>query len=229
MKPFPRNPSRWLRALSLIATVLPASQATHAAEAPWSFRVGPAHVAFDAKSSVEVAGATVPGGFIRVEDNTALAFEAGYRASERVTLRLAFGVPPTSTLSTGGTLNTLVPPLTGTLGQVKYGPAVVSATWSLGEFRAFRPYVGAGVNYTHVFKSTPGDIGGLRIKSAWGSALQAGFDVALDRDWSVFVDARKVFVKTTATGSIPALGGPPAKARVTLDPLIVHLGASVRF
>lgn len=215
-----------LCALSLAAGAMPAA---YAGDSPWSLRVGPAHVGFDAKSTVEVAGGPVPGGFIEVQDNTALAFELGYRATDRWTLRFAFGVPPTSTLSTGGTLNTLVPPLSGTLGKVKYGPAVLSATWGLGEFGAFRPYVGAGVNYTHVFKSSDGDIGGLHIKNAWGSALQAGFDVAIGRDWSLFVDARKVFVKTTATGTIPALGGPPAKASVTLDPLIVHIGAGYRF
>lgn len=215
-----------LCALILVAGAMPAA---HAGDSPWSLRVGPAHVGFDAESAVEVAGNVIPGGFVNVKDNTALAFELGYRATDRWTLRFAFGVPPTSTLSTGGTLNTLVPPLTGTLGKVKYGPAVLSATWNLGDFGAFRPYAGAGVNYTHVFKTTDGDIGGLRIKSAWGSALQAGFDVAINRDWSLFLDARKVFVKTTATGTIPALGGPPAKANVTLDPLIVHAGISYRF
>lgn len=226
MHPSFRSASRALCALSLIAAAVPAARA---GDSPWSLRVGPAQVAFDAKSTVEVAGAPVPGGFIEVEDNTALAFELGYRATDRWTLRLAVGVPPTSTLSTGGTLNSLVPPLTGKLGTVKYGPAVASATWGLGEFGAWRPYVGAGINYTHVFKATGADIGGLRIKSAWGSAVQAGFDVAIGRDWSFFVDARKVFVKTTATGTIPALGGPPAKANVTLDPLIVHAGIGYRF
>lgn len=221
-----RPASLALCALSLTAMTAPAA---HAGDSPWTLRVGPAHVAFDAKSTVEVAGASVPGGFIEVEDSTVLAFEVGYRATDQWTLRLAVGVPPTSTLATGGTLNTLVPPLTGTLGKVKYGPAVMSATWNVGEFGAFRPYVGAGINYTHVFKTTDGDIGGLRIKSAWGSALQAGFDVTIHRDWSLFVDARKVFVKTTATGTIPALGGPPAKANVTLNPLIVHAGVSYRF
>ena len=226
MLPICRPARHALGVLSLMALALPAA---HAGDSPWLLRVGPAHVGFDAKSTVEVAGAPVPGGSIEVEDSTILAFELGYRATDRWTVRLAFGVPPTSTLSTGGTLNTLVPPLTGTLGKVKYGPAVLSATWALGDFGAFRPYVGAGINYTHVFKTTDGDIGGLRIKSAWGSALQAGFDVAIDRDWSLFVDARKVFVKTTATGTVPALGGPPAKANVTLDPLIVHIGAAYRF
>jgi outer membrane protein len=43
------------------------------------------------------------------------------------------------------------------------------------------------------------------------------------------MDARKIFVKTTATGAIPALGGPLATASVTLNPLVVHMGVSYRF
>lgn len=215
-----------LCALSVIAVAVPAA---HAGDSPWSLRVGAAYVGFDAKSSVAVAGAPVPGGSIEVENNTALAFEVGYHLTDRWALRLAFGVPPTTTLSTGGTLNSFVPPLTGTLGSVKYGPAVASVTWTFAEFGVLRPYVGAGVNYTYVFDTTDGDIGNLRVNSAWGSALQAGFDVAIDRDWSIFVDVRKVFVKTTATGTIPALGGPPASADVTLNPLIVQVGVGYRF
>lgn len=226
MQRFFRSTGQALCALSLAAIAVPAA---HAGDSPWTLRVGAAHVGFDADSTVSVAGTPVPGGTIEVENNTVLAFEVGYRLTDQWTLRLAFGVPPTSTLSTGGTLDTLVPPLSGTLGTVKYGPAVLSATWTFAELGAFRPYVGAGVNYTYVFDTTDGDIGDLRIKSAWGSVLQAGFDVAIDRDWSLFLDVRKIFVKTTASGTVTALGGPPATADVTLNPLIVHVGVGYRF
>lgn len=200
-----------------------------AAESPWILRLGPAAVRFDASATVEVAGARVPGGNVRVADNNALALEIGYALDEQWTVRLAVGVPPTTTLRTGGSLDALVPPLTGKLGRAKYGPAVLSATWSPGMVGPFRPYAGAGLNYTHVFSTDDGDIGGLKIKSAFGTALQLGVELPIDRSWSLFVDARKVFVKTTARGSVPALGGPAAKADVTLNPLIVHVGATYRF
>lgn len=228
MKITNRTHAPWL-GLSLLLTLLPASPAALADASPWSLRAGPAWVVWDASATVAVGGAVVPGGTAGAKDNTTLGLDIGYALNDRWTLRLAFGVPPTTTLSAGGTLRGMVPPLTGTLGNVKYGPAVLSATWKAGEFGAFQPYVGAGVNYTHVFASHDGDIAGLNVRSALGTALQAGFEVPLDARWRLFLDARKIFVKTTATGAVPALGGPPAKAWVTLDPLVVHAGVAYRF
>lgn len=216
-------------ALGLLLPLAAASTSATAGDSPWSVRVGPAMAVFDASANVAVAGANVPGANIGVKDNTTLGIDIGYALNDRWTIRAALGIPPTTTLSTAGTLKGFVPPLTGTLGKVKYGPAVLSATWKFGGFGAFEPYVGAGVNYTHVFSSEDGDIAGLKVKSAFGTVLQAGFDVPIDRNWGLFLDARKIFVKTTATGTVPALGGPPAKASVTLNPLLVHVGASYRF
>jgi outer membrane protein len=216
-------------AMTLLLSIAAAVSTAHAEDSPWSIRAGAALVKFDASASVDVAGTAFPGANVAVKDNSTLAFDVGYALDDRWTIRTAFGVPPTTTMSTAGSLNGFVPPLTGTLGRVKYGPAVLSATYKLGNFGMFQPYVGAGLNYTHVFSSSDGDIAGLKVKSAFGTALQVGFDVPLDRNWGLFMDARKIFVKTTATGTIPALGGPPAKASVTLNPFVVHMGVSYRF
>lgn len=228
MKNTKRNHRVWvfMGAMLPLAAALPNA---HAGDSPWSVRVGPALVAFDASARVDVAGSTVPGANVAVKDNSTLALDIGYALNDRWTIRTALGIPPTTTLSAAGTLKGFVPRLTGTLGRVKYGPAVLSATWKIGEFGAFHPYVDTGLNYTHVFSSKDGDIAGLKVKSAFGSVLQAGFDVPIDRNWGLFLDVRKIFVKTSATGTVPALGGPPAKATVTLDPLIIHMGASYRF
>jgi len=226
------NMRKGLGARVAVGVLLPfacAMSAAHADDSPWSVRVGPVLAAFNASAKVDVAGSNVPGGNVGAKDNVSLGLEVGYALDDRWTIRTALGVPPTTTLSTAGTLNSLVPPLTGTLGRVKYGPVVLSATWKIGEFGLFRPYVGAGINYTYVFSNTDADVSGLRVKSAFGTALQVGFDVPIDRNWGLFFDVRKVFVKTTATGSVPALGNPPVRASVVLDPLLVHMGVSYRF
>lgn len=218
----------WPRTALLLAVAATCAQA-HAADSPWSVRIGPAQVAFDASASIDVGGANVPGANATADENTTLAFDIGYALDDRWTVRAAFGVPPTTTLNAAGSLKGMVPPLTGKLGRVSYGPAVLSLTWKLGDFGMFQPYVGAGVNYTHVFSTEDGDIAGLKVKSAFGTALQLGVDVPINRTWGLFLDVRKIFVKTTATGTVPAFGGPPAEASITLDPLVVHMGASYRF
>jgi outer membrane protein len=221
------NPLALALACGALGLALP--PAAQAQDSPWSLRAGPAAVNFAARSGVEVAGTAVPGGEVQVQRNTTLAMELGYALDARWTTRLAFGVPPTTRLGAGGSLRALVPPLTGTLGRVQYAPAVLSLTCGLGDWAALRPYVGVGINYTWITASRDADLAGLQARSAWGSALQAGVDVPLGRQWSLFMDLRQVFVKTSASGTVPALGGPAAKASVTLDPLIAHLGMGYRF
>ncbi len=130
-------------------------------------------------------------------------------------------MPPTTKLTGTGPLEGA-----GELGRVKYGPAVLLATWSFDGLGAFRPYVGAGINYTIVLDSQDGAITSLKVKSAFGSVVQAGLDVSLGQRWGLFLDVKKIFLKTTADGMV---GSAPASASVRIDPLLVHGGVSYRF
>lgn len=216
--------------LSLCAMLAATVGAAQAEElSPWSLRLGPGFVSFSPSAKVSVAGADVPGAKVKAANNTTLAFEVGYALTDRWTARLALGIPPTATLRSDGSLTAFSPPLTGTLGKVKYGPAVLSATYRLIDTGPIRPYIGAGINYTVVLSTPDGDLNQLDAKSAWGRVLQAGFDVPLNDRWTVFLDFRKIWVKTTATGVVNALGGAPVRAEVALDPLITHLGVGYRF
>jgi outer membrane protein len=80
-----------------------------------------------------------------------------------------------------------------------------------------------------VFASKDGAIQQLDAKNGWGSALQAGLNVPLSQRFGLFVDVKKVFVKTTATGFLAADGGAPVKAETTLNPVLIHLGVSAKF
>lgn len=196
---------------------------------PWTLRVGPAHIGVHESARVEVAGRRVAGAEIAVEDSLTAALEIGYAIDPVVTLRFLFGAPPTTTLTADGSLKRQVPPLSGTLGRVSYGPAALTLTYAFGKPGSVRPYAGAGLHYTAVLRSSDGDVASLEVKNAYGPVLQAGLDIPLGTRWSLFVDARKMFVKVKARGTLPALGGPPARAEVTLNPLVLHAGVGYRF
>ena len=66
----------------------------------------------------------------------------------------------------------------------------------------------------------------LDAKSAFGSVLQAGVDVPIDARWGLFVDVKKIFLKTSASGFV---GAAPAASDARLDPLLIHAGISYRF
>lgn len=209
---------------AVLAASLLAATAASAQTSPWTVRLGAAHVGFSTKADVQVNGAPVPGADASASSNTTLGLELSYGIAPRWTGRLLIGVPPTTTLTGTGALSG-----TGTLGRVKYGPAVVSATYDLLASGGVRPYIGAGINYTMVFKSEDGFITNLDVKSAFGAVAQIGAEIPLDGGWSIAIDARKIFLKTKAEGTLPAMGGAAAHADVRLDPLVVFASIGKRF
>lgn len=200
-----------------------------AQESPWTFRAGPLGVFWAESAKVNVSGSEVAGGDINVSNNYSLGLDVGYDFNERWTAHFAFGIPPKAKLTTAGSLDSMVPPLTGKLGNVTYGPAVLTAVYKFNPHGRIVPYVGAGVTYVHVFSTGDGDIAGLDVDDAWGGVLQGGFNVPLRDRWSFFFDLRKLFVDTMARGTVPALGDAPASVSVELDPLTVHTGIEYRF
>ena len=155
---------------ALLACGVFACSAASAQNSPWSVRLGAAHVGFNTQADVFLGGVAVPGANAEASNNTTLGLEIGYSLSPEWTGRLLLGVPPTTTLTGTGALAG-----TGTLGRVTYAPAVLSLTYGLGQWGPIKPYVGAGINYTIVFKSEDGFISNLDVKNAFAPVLQLGF------------------------------------------------------
>lgn len=207
---------------ALFACGVLACTAASAQSSPWSVRLGAAHVGFNTQADVFVGGAAFPGANAEAKNNTTAVLEIGYSLSPEWTGRLLLGVPPTTTLTGTGTLAG-----TGTLGKATYGPAVLSLTYGVGQWGSIKPYVGAGVAYNIVFKSTDAFISNLDIKNSFGTVLQAGFEVPLEGGWSIGLDARKILLKTKATGTV--MGGVPASADIRLNPLVISVLVGKRF
>lgn len=204
-----------------IATLSGSVLAQESEPSRWSVHVGPAWIKFNTRANVSLGGTTVHGAGVDASRSTTLAFDVGYNLTPNLMGRLTLGIPPTTKL-TGS--NALAP--AGELGQLKYGPAVFSLTWSFDGFGPVRPYLGAGVNYTIVLESKDGAISGLDAKNAFGGVIQAGLDLPIYKQWGLFVDVKKIYLKTSATGMV---GPAPAIANVRLNPLLVQAGLSYRF
>jgi len=191
---------------------------------PWSVYAGVGNLQFDSAASVSVNGAPVAGGNASASNGSGLAFGILYALDPDWSAELALGLPLTTTLSGAGTLQAV-----GRLGDLDYGPAVLSVRRYLPPLGIFKTYIGAGVNYTMVLSNKDGAVQNLSAKSAWGSVAQIGFQVPLDSDWSVGLDIKKIWINTSATGSLPAFGGASVKADVRLDPLITKLALIRKF
>lgn len=198
-------------------------------EDPWIVRAGYANAAFSPSATLTLAGNSVPGAEVKIPDKWLPLVEFGYEFADGWAARIALAPPPTVTVYADGSLKAFTPPLSGTIGKARIAPIVMTVTYSPGSFYGITPYVGAGINYTMVTKTSDGDVASISAKNAWGSAIEVGADWSIDRNWSVYVDARKVYVKTTGTGVIPALGGVPVQGEVALNPLIISTGVGYRF
>ena len=113
------------------------------------------------------------------------------------------------------------------LGKVSHLPPTVTLQYHFMPKETFRPYVGAGLNYTR-FYSTGLALNGTPLtvdQNSWGGALQAGFDVALDKKWFLNFDVKKVYIKTdvkfATTGAFVST--------LKLDPVIIGLGVGMKF
>lgn len=91
---------------------------------------------------------------------------------------------------------------------------------------ALQPYVGLGVNYTICFEEkTVGALRGLNLSldNSVGVAAQVGADYALNKDWFVNADVRRINIGTTAT--VQSIGS----FDVTINPWVFTLGVGRRF
>ena len=106
------------------------------------------------------------------------------------------------------------------IGSLKHLPPTLLAQYHFTNMGAFKPYLGAGVNYTRFSNVNILD-GALTVKrNSFGPALQVGFDYALDKNWSINVDVKKVYLDTTVSGGI---------GKFKVDPLLFGLGVGYRF
>ena len=108
----------------------------------------------------------------------------------------------------------------GKIGSLKHLPPTLLGQYHFTGMGAFKPYVGAGMNYTR-FSGVDIAGGALTVKkNSWGPALQLGFDYALDKNWSLNFDVKKVYIDTTVSSGV---------GKFKVDPVLVGLGVGYRF
>lgn len=208
--------------LLLCACTLTLAGQVHAAgDSPWFVRVGPGAIVFDEDVTLRAGGGVVPGAGGHVKNNATLMAEFGYSFTRNWAAGLTIGVPPKTRLTGTGTVAAL-----GEVGSVRYGPASLTLQYRFADVPSFTPYVGAGVAYNMIFREKDGAVRDLKVDSTWGTALQAGVEYPLSPTTGLFVDVKKIYLKTTAAGT---LQGAPVEARVRLNPLVVQAGFYLRF
>jgi outer membrane protein len=114
----------------------------------------------------------------------------------------------------------------GEIGKTWLLPPTLTLQYHFTDFGAFRPYVGAGVNYTLFYDQSGKSARSLDVKNTFGVALQAGFDYMLDEHWGLNVDAKKIFLRPDFDANV---GGANVSGKAKLDPWLIGAGVTYRF
>jgi len=111
----------------------------------------------------------------------------------------------------------------GFIGTLKHLPPTLTAQYHVTGLGAIKPYVGAGVNYTR-FSSVNLLNGALSVeKNSFGLAYQAGVDYAIDKQWSLNLDVKKVQIRTDLSLGATNLG------TLKVDPTLIGIGLGYKF
>ncbi|HAH8296040.1 TPA: outer membrane protein OmpW [Escherichia coli] len=173
----------------------------------------------------EGAGGTLGslGGF-SVTNNTQLGLTFTYMATDNIGVELLAATPFRHKIGTRAT---------GDIATVHHLPPTLMAQWYFGDASSkFRPYVGAGINYTTFFDNgfnghgKEAGLSDLSLKDSWGAAGQVGVDYLINRDWLVNMSVWYMDIDTTANYK---LGGAQQHDSVRLDPWVFMFSAGYRF
>jgi outer membrane protein len=114
-------------------------------------------------------------------------------------------------------------------GTFKHLPPTLTLQYHVTGLGSFRPYVGAGLNYTNISavhldaaSNALGAAVNLKRNSV-GLALQAGVDVPLGGGWLLNADIKKVQIGTKVLANGASVG------KFKVDPLLLGVGIGKRF
>jgi outer membrane protein len=109
------------------------------------------------------------------------------------------------------------------IGSFKELPPTLTVQYHFNPTGTWRPYVGAGINYTNISNVSILNGAGSLEHSSVGGALQAGIDFAVDKNWSINLDVKKVQIRSDVSISGTKV------SNVQVDPLLVGFGVGYRF
>lgn len=115
------------------------------------------------------------------------------------------------------------------LGDVNAGdvwllPPTLTLQYHFTQLKSIKPYVGAGINYTHFYNADSGDLNNAKYSDSVGPALQVGVDIPIKDHWYFNFDVKKLWIKTDAKFNDGTI-----RSNVDINPWVVGTGIGYRF
>ncbi|KGK21759.1 membrane protein [Vibrio navarrensis] len=210
-----------LSSLAVVAALFSANVLAHA-EGDYILRVGLASV-MPNDSSDKILGSSHE---LEVDSNTQLGLTFGYMYTDNISFEVLAATPFSHNISTelGGLDN---------IAKTKHLPPSFMVQYYFGTKEStWRPYVGAGLNYTMFFDEGFNDRGkgaglsDLSLEDSWGLVANVGVDYALNDTWFLNTSLWYADIDTEATYKA---GGTSYKTDVTIDPWVMMFTGGYKF
>ena len=193
-----------LAAVALCTLMSGAAMAQQTTEGPWLVRARAVHLDSANKDSTGLN--------LSVNDKWLPEVDITYFFNKNIAAELILTVPQRHTLSAGGTA----------IGSLKHLPPSLLVQYHFTDLPGFKPYVGAGVNYTR-FSSIRLPAGVDVDRNSFGGALQLGVDFPVAKNVYLNFDVKKVYIKTDVSAAGNKIG------TFKVDPVLFGIGLGWRF
>jgi outer membrane protein len=151
---------------------------------------------------------------LSINDKVIPEVDISYFFTRNIAAELVLTVPQKHTLNSTA--------VGGDIGTLKHLPPTLLLQYHF-DAPGYKPYVGAGLNYTR-FSSVNLTVAGADIeRKSVGGALQVGVDIPLARNLYLNLDLKKVYIGTNVS-----LNG-VKQGTFKVDPLLVGVGLGWRF
>ena len=201
-------------AMAAVASLAPIAAQAQAQENPWMVRVRAVDVLFQNGQSSGVQDLN-----IKAQNRWIPEFDVSYFFTKNIAAELVLTWPQQVNIY-------------GNLGQGQQNvgkitalPPSLLAQYHFTDLGAFKPYVGAGVNYT-IFGNRQNFVVPVQVEpSSVGFVGQVGMDYMLDKNWGLNVDVKYATMAT----NVQYVAGGGNIGKLTLNPWMPAVGVTYKF
>lgn len=194
----------------ITALPLVAQAQAQTAEGPWMVRVRAVHLNSENKDSTGLD--------LSINNRVIPEFDISYFFTPNIATELVLTYPQKQDLRAGG----------DHIGSLKHTPPTLLLQYHFTDFGSFKPYVGAGVNWTrisdvHFSPAVKAALNPSLERSSFGAAGQIGFDYKIAQNVYFNFDVKKVEIRTDVKSSGNKVG------ELKIDPWLIGVGIGYRF
>lgn len=212
--------------LAVAAALLLCAQASQAQlQAPSAdnvFKIGGTR--YDAHSSTNgISGIGVPAGAdAKVGDATTVIFVYERMVTPNVGVEFVLGVPPTIRAKATGSVAFLGDDV---LSAKNVAPTLFVNYHFFSPSDTWRPYLGAGINYTRFTNVKSKLATDVKLGDSYGWAVNGGMNYAISKDWGLFASVARIDVKS----KLVAAGSTVLTTTIDFKPWVYSFGGYWQF